>query len=85
MPDTRDKRASAMNLRMPFRRDWPLADGAIDQGDRQHAALMYSGILAEALATPTIPTYDPNTRVRPGYAPLSFPPPRFPPAYVKTR
>lgn len=34
---------------------------------------------------PTIPTYEPNTRSRPGYAPFTFPPKRFPPAYVKTR
>ena len=32
-----------------------------------------------------IPIHDPNTRFRPGYAPFTFPPKRFPPAYVKTR
>lgn len=38
-----------------------------------------------ATVNPVIPAYDPNTRVRPGYALFTFPPKRFPPDYVKTR
>lgn len=44
--DSASKRASAMNISCPWRSSLPLPDGTIDQGDRQHAAFMYSGILA---------------------------------------
>ena len=83
--DTANKRMSAINVASPWRGLLPIPDGAIAQGDRQHVALMYAGILAGAIVAPTIPTYEPNTRFRPGYAPFTFPPKRFPPAYVKTR
>jgi len=43
------------------------------------------GFIAAAVVAATIPTHDPNARFRPGYAPFTFPPKRFPPAYVKTR
>ena len=49
--DTRRKRMSASNAANPFARLLPLADGTIDQADRQHAAGYYSGILATALVT----------------------------------
>lgn len=44
--DTRSKRASSVNLLSPFAADLVLPDASIDQGDRQHIALAYSGILA---------------------------------------
>jgi hypothetical protein len=46
--DTRTKRASALAVRLPWMISLglPLADGAIDQGDRQATVQMYSGILA---------------------------------------
>lgn len=44
--DTRDKRASAVHVSLPWRGMLPAPDGAINQGDRQHAAFMYRGILA---------------------------------------
>jgi hypothetical protein len=47
--DTRDKRSSAIMVGLPFRGQLPAPDaGAEDQGDRQHVALMYRGILASA-------------------------------------
>lgn len=54
--DTRSKRASSVQILMP----WALApvfpDGTLDQGDRQHIALAYSGILAIAPIVPTTPS-----------------------------
>lgn len=50
--DTRSKRSSSILNRLPFRRSLPLPDGTISQGDRQHIAWAYSGILA-ATATQT--------------------------------
>lgn len=44
--DTRNKRASAIGIGLPWRAAYPLADGTIDQADRQHVALLYAGILA---------------------------------------
>lgn len=35
-----------MLIGLPFRAILPLPDGAIEQGDRQHLAGLYSGILA---------------------------------------
>ena len=53
--DTRDKRSSAIHPSSPWRCQFPLADGAIGQGDRQHTAWIYSGILAAALdVTPDV-------------------------------
>ena len=50
--ETRSKRASSIQALMPFMIAPPLPDGTISQGDRQHIAWMYSGILAtEFLAT----------------------------------
>lgn len=46
--DTAAKRHSAINWGLPWR-TMPLPDGTIDQGDRQHVALMYSGILASEM------------------------------------
>lgn len=48
--DTRDERASAIHVGLPWRGLLPLADGAVSQADRQHAATMYCGILAAAPA-----------------------------------
>jgi len=83
--DTAAKRGSALGWGQVSNLTVPRPDGTIAQADRQTLALMYGGIAAGALALPVIPTYDPNTRVRPGYALFTFPPKRFPPDYVKTR
>ena len=48
--DTRSKRASSAGVMLPFLLTPPTPDGTVDQGDRQHGAWMYSGILAAALA-----------------------------------
>ncbi len=45
--DTRNERMS-INLLMPWRTQFPLADGTIDQADRQMQAWSYPGILAGA-------------------------------------
>ena len=47
--DTRDKRASAVGILLPWHHMLPLADTTIDQGDRQQTAWSYRGILAAAL------------------------------------
>jgi len=47
--DTRSKRASSVGILLPFMLSPPLPDGTIDQGDRQHIALSYSGIPAAGL------------------------------------
>lgn len=46
--DTRSKRASALSALRSWILTPPLPDGTLDQGDRQHVAFMYSGILAAA-------------------------------------
>lgn len=51
--DTAGKRGSGMNPVGPWRSLWPLPDGAITQGDRQHTAFMYSGILASGPVAPS--------------------------------
>jgi hypothetical protein len=48
--NSRDKRSSAVDLTLPWRATEPVADGALNQGDRQHTGLMYRGIAA---ASPT--------------------------------
>ena len=47
--DTRSKRASSVGILLPFVLAPPLPDGTISQGDRQHAAWSYSGILSIAV------------------------------------
>lgn len=44
--DTRDKRASAIGVALPWRSLLPAPDGVLDQGDRQQVALHYRGIAA---------------------------------------
>lgn len=44
--DTRSKRASSVSILLPFMVAPVFPDGTLDQGDRQHIALSYSGILA---------------------------------------
>ena len=52
--DTRARRASSVQVLAPWLASPVLPDGAIGQGDRQHMAWSYSGILAGApAATPT--------------------------------
>jgi hypothetical protein len=43
--DTASKRRSILGITSPTVRPIPFPDGTISQGDRQHFALMYSGIL----------------------------------------
>jgi len=51
--DTRDKRASAVHVALPWRGLLPLPDAAAEnQGDRQQTALFYRGILASAPVVP---------------------------------
>lgn len=44
--DTRSKRASSVGLLLPWMLASVFPDGTLDQGDRQHGASSYSGILA---------------------------------------
>ena len=65
--DSRDKRSSAIDVGIPFRRKYPVADSAINAADRQHSADMYRGILAGgAPVAPSggdyVPTYRPRRR-----------------------
>jgi hypothetical protein len=46
--DTRSKRASSVNFWKPYVCALVLPDGTINQGDRQHTAWTYSGLLAAA-------------------------------------
>ena len=50
--DTRSKRASSVQILLPFLLAPILPDGALDQADRQHMAHSYSGILASGGAAP---------------------------------
>ena len=50
--DTRSKRASSAGIALAFILSPPLPDGALDQGDRQHIAVSYSGILAGSPVPP---------------------------------
>lgn len=50
MTDTRDKRASAINVACPWRATLPAPDGTVDDGDRQAAAFLYSGVPAGTAA-----------------------------------
>lgn len=49
--DTRSKRASSVGIALSFVLAPPLPDGTIGQGDRQHIAVSYSGILAGVTET----------------------------------
>lgn len=44
--DTRSKRASSVAILLPFLASPVLPDATLSQGDRQHIAFSYSGILA---------------------------------------
>lgn len=46
--DTRSKRASSVQILVPALTAPVLPDGTLSQGDRQHIAWSYSGILAAA-------------------------------------
>jgi len=61
--NTRSKRASSIRLWMPFVLAPPLPDGTLGQGDRQHIAWTYSGILAAAAAAGLGYSMDMNTRI----------------------
>lgn len=49
--DTADKRNSAIHVLSPWRGMLPLPDGTIGDADRQHVALLYSGIAVDAEST----------------------------------
>jgi hypothetical protein len=52
--DTRQKRASAIHVSLPWRGLLPLPDGAaLTQADRQQTDYQYSGILADPPVPPT--------------------------------
>lgn len=51
--DTRNKRSSAIQPMLPWRGYFPAPDSTVDQSDRQHTALLYSGIAADAPAAAT--------------------------------
>lgn len=77
--DTRDKRSSAINVGSPWRGLLPAPDAAPEtQADRQHAALMYSGILAGGVIppTPAVEAFSGGWPVR--YKKWPLPPPTFP-------
>ncbi len=48
--DTKNKRYSAIHVGCPWRSSLPIPDGTVDQGDRQHVAGFYRGVLAAAAA-----------------------------------
>lgn len=52
--DTAAKRSSCLDHEEPWQWGTPLPDGAIGQGDRQHAIWSYSGILVSAPAVVTL-------------------------------
>lgn len=52
--DSRSKRASSAQIVAPWMLTPVLPDGTISQGDRQHIAFSYSGILAAAPPAPPI-------------------------------
>ena len=54
--DSRSKRASSIQILAPFILSLVLPDGSVSQGDRQHTAFSYSGILATAPSAVTTPT-----------------------------
>lgn len=61
--DSRSKRASSVGIGLLWLLAPPLPDGTIGQGDRQHIAISYSGILAGELDV--VPaTADLTVRVR---------------------
>jgi len=55
--DTRDKRASAIHIGLPWRGLLPLPDGTVDQGDRVQAGLFYRALIAEPAAPITGPCF----------------------------
>lgn len=52
--NTRSKRASSVGFWKPYVMALPLPDGTISQGDRQHSAWDYSGILASGALSPVV-------------------------------
>lgn len=61
--DTASKRASSVGLLLRAILTPPLPDGTLGQGDRQHMAALYSGILATAGSALAF-ILDLNTRLR---------------------
>lgn len=63
--DSRSKRASSVGMLTPWVLAPPLPDGTLAQGDRQHIAWSYSGILAAgAVVPPATPVLNPGVNLR---------------------
>lgn len=73
--NTASKRGSAFGWGVPSIRTLPLP-GSIDQGDRQHVALMYSGILAAEAETVPLGPFDYTLRFFEGRVDVRMPPPK---------
>lgn len=56
--DTASKRASSVQLLQPGLNSPPFPDGTLDQGDQQHIAHTYSGILAGGFVPPPVSAGD---------------------------
>lgn len=50
--DSPSKRISSLGVTLHFIQAAPLPDGTLDQGDRQHIAVSYSGIEADPYTAP---------------------------------
>ncbi len=61
--DSVSKRMSAINVGCPWRSSLPIPDNAINQSDRQHVSLMYTGIPAGAGAVSGIVVPDASIRI----------------------
>jgi hypothetical protein len=57
--DTAAKRASALNAGCPWRGVLPVPAGAVTDGDRQHVAHHYGGIIASGAVAVVILRYPP--------------------------
>lgn len=73
--DTAAKRMSLVGYGMPFRLALPAPDGTIGQGDRQHLAGLYSGILASA-GVVAVPIFRPAITYDPARRPITYNPDR---------
>jgi len=62
--DTRSKRAASVNLEKPYAASMVLPDGTLGQGDRQHSAWSYSGILAAVAGGVTLLAMERSTFTR---------------------
>ena len=61
--DSRENRASAVHVGLPWRGLYPIGDGTISQADRQQTAAFYAGVLAGG--PPPAPTVEAYTQAIP--------------------